>query len=162
MQKKTWSNKTQKHPKGVCEGATSIWLQRISNKSLADANQITANDCDTLQEQIEKGSYTWATDLLPTLKKDATFDAFDGPNITKEQDIKDVLQGLKNGQFVYVSAANPTGNGHALAFYKQDTSTICFFDPNNAIYTGTVNELAGEFMTNIKSWTDVAARIGSM
>ncbi|MGF6149285.1 hypothetical protein QFZ84_000243 [Pseudomonas fluorescens] len=29
-----WTNQTAKHPKGVCEAATMLWLSRIDQKAL--------------------------------------------------------------------------------------------------------------------------------
>jgi len=163
MDKISWKNVTKKHPNGVCEAATSIWLQTISNFGITKANAITSQECDNLQEKIEAGTYTWATDLPPLLKSGTDFDAFEGPNITDKNDVNKILKGLKANQFVYISASNPHGNGHALALFYDGTDYY-FFDPNHAIYKASAKEigaLAQQVIDNVKAWSEIAARIGA-
>ena len=170
MVTKDWKNKTVTHPKGVCEAATSIWLQKIAINAINGivvANSILATDCDVLQEKCENGTCTWAVDLIDFLgTSNATFDAFNGPTIKSKQDILNVLNSMTDNDFRFISATNQGGNGHATAIYKSQ-GTIYFFDPNYAIYSiGNLQSefdlLANQIMSNLKPWTDIVVRLGKM
>ncbi|HLA56609.1 MAG TPA: YopT-type cysteine protease domain-containing protein [Flavobacterium sp.] len=163
-----WTNTTSKHPGGVCEAATSIWLQTIADNGIQQANKITATACDDLQTACESGAYTWAIDLLPLLSADpnASFDAFDGPTIVNNGQMLNVLNTLTDNNFRFISATNGNGSGHATALY-QNNGTIYFFDPNNAIYSISSLQsdkvaLANQIMTNLQSWSDIVVRSGRL
>ncbi|CAM4091246.1 hypothetical protein FLSI110296_13335 [Flavobacterium sinopsychrotolerans] len=167
MVTKNWKNTTATHPNGVCEAATSIWLQQIATNGIVGANSIVATDCDVLQAKCENGTYTWAVDLIDLLgASNATFDAFNGPTINTKQDMLNVLKSMNDNNFRFISATNQGGNGHATALYKFQ-GTIYFFDPNYAIYSiGTLQSeldlLANQIMSNLSPWTGIAVRLGEM
>lgn len=163
---KTWKNSTAKHPNGVCEAATSIWLQQIATNGIIRANSIIATDCNDLQAECEVGSYTWATDLINLLGVNATFDALNGPTIANKQDMLKVLESMNDNDFRFISATSQGGNGHATALYKFQ-GTIYFFDPNYAIYSietlqSELDILADQIIFNLSPWADIAVRLGEM
>jgi len=170
MEYTKWTNYTEKHPKGVCEAATSVWLEKIAESGIAKACNLTPDDCDALQSEVEKGGYTWATGLLPRLRKwktDTDFDPFTGPtfkakNVVKE-DILQTLKSMKMSDFLFISATTSTGNGHALAVYKEDEEDkLYFFDPNKGIYIGSAKEIAEQLKENTNAWVDVVGRYGKL
>ena len=161
-----WKNYTPKHPDGVCEAATSIWLSRICKNGIDEADKLTALQCDDLQEQVESGEYTWAADLLTLLggEQKAGFNAFEGPNINSREDMKKALDSMKNNDFFIISATNGWGDGHSVAGYKKD-EIYYFFDPNTAIYIAEakqIDALAIQICENLAPWHDKALRKGYM
>lgn len=161
-----WKNKTKKHPRGVCEAATSIWLEQISKQGIQQANKITPQECDALQSEVEAGTYTWAADLINLLAPGAQFDAFNGPVVTTIAEMIHVLDNMQDNDFLYISATNNWGGGHAVAVYKSQ-GTYYFFDPNYAIYSsgqtqGEIAIMATQIMTNLNPWSNIAVRFGNM
>lgn len=161
-----WKNKTKKHPNGVCEAATSIWLEKISNQNISSANKITPDECDVLQSQVEAGTYTWAVDLINLLKPGSTFNPFSGPTIANPVQMLTALTSMSNGDFFYLSATNPHGGGHAVAVFKA-ANNFYFFDPNYAIYscdssTVEVALVANQIMHNLAPWSSITIAKGSM
>ena len=169
MKKIPWKNVTKKHPRGVCEAATSIWLQKIAAVGIKKANKIVPEDCDDLQAKCETGTYTWAVDLLPALqdsKPTATFNAFDGSVVKTVPEILAVLNAMNDNDFRYISSINANGSGHATALFKYQ-GNIYFFDPNHAIYIigsaqADKDALALQIKTNLTPWSDNAVRSGQL
>jgi hypothetical protein len=161
-----WKNTTKKHPNGVCEAATSIWLERIAEAGIDFANNITPEDCDSLQTKVENGTYTWAVDLLPLLGDKATFHPFEGENPTSEESLLSIISEMSDNDFRFVSATNSWGGGHAVAVYRYRGKYYAF-DPNYAIYSCSTLEsdlklLAKQFWSNLRPWSDIAVRHGTI
>ncbi|MFG6105622.1 hypothetical protein U2F10_25465 [Leptothoe sp. EHU-05/26/07-4] len=166
----TWNNQTKKHPAGVCEGATVTWLQEIQKSGISKSNQITAQDCDALQAECEKGDFTWAVDLQSTVKP-SSFDALNGNTLKVDGKSKDSIETgvlghlTKPGDFVYISATNP--GGHAMALYRTKDK-IYYFDPNHAIYEidaankSDLISLTSQINNNSSPWKDVVTRAGKI
>lgn len=162
-----WKNKTHLHPKGVCEAATSTWLVTIAQSGVDEASKLTPEQCDSLQSKVESTEYTWALGLLEKLTAvhaEARFNAFEGPTFKKsgvdDKSIKQTIDELPVGWFIYVSATNKDGDGHALAIYKEGDSAIHLFDPNNAMYVGDSLAIANQLSECVATWADVVGRIG--
>ncbi len=163
-----WINKTNQHANGVCEAATIIWLKKIKKNDIYEANKIKAAECDSLQNKIETGKFTWAIDLISEVEP-IKFDAFEGDNLKEngvEKNIDIIFNHLNiKGEFIYISATNL--GGHAMAFYR-DNNKIYYFDPNNAIYEIDSNDpyeiktLKIEIIKNCMPWKDVVARYGEL
>ncbi|MEH1872251.1 hypothetical protein [Nostoc sp.] len=173
-----WKNKTCRHPNGVCEGATSKWLFSIGAEGIEEANKIKPQDCDELQDMVEKANFSWSTDLKLKWaeyvkdKADLEFEPFGDEksstcstliksqskeSVMSLQELSGLLSKLTEGDFGYINAIQPTGNGHALAIYRSKDN-IYFFDPYNAIYNVSPKDadtLSKQIFDNVKSWEDV-------
>jgi len=159
-----WHNKTEKHPHGVCEAATSIWLQKISESGISYANTITHVECDDLQEKCNQGMYRWTTGLLYLLGHKSSFNATDSDCVENLQCMRTVLNKLKSKDFCYINALNIYGGVHAVVVYKYQ-SNYSFFDPNYAIYIYEDSEnekfeLARKILYNLMYWEDIAVHYG--
>lgn len=168
MEEKKWNNRTKKHPGGVCEAATSLWLQRISYKGIAVANTLKPEECDDLQTKCESGEYSWAVDLLDLLggTPKASFDAFQTTQLKKQADAEKLLEAMVENDFRYISATGQSASGHATALYRKNNE-IYFFDPNYAIYWINISKskseipvLAKKIMENLKHWSDITSSPG--
>lgn len=179
MKKLIWKNSTAMHPNGVCEAATVLWLQRIYNVNVADANKLLPTDCDILQARVEKGD----TLILPEtfrsyVGEDVSFDPFNAQIILKKSKIEDpianeefvkLLSILNPGEFWYINATMPDNiqlGGHALAVYKDD-DLLYFFDPNTGIYEvemmkNELSELADTIISTTIFWKDIVALPGKL
>ncbi|MGE7957505.1 hypothetical protein ACQKQA_13115 [Pseudomonas sp. NPDC089530] len=132
-----WVNKTQKHPKGVCEAASMKWLAAIDNSGLAQSLKLTPDQCDALQDQVEKGG-TFIELLPPLLLSTSSFNPIPPVPTTLAS-----LQALKAGNFLFVSADghSVTVGGHAMGIYK-NTLNLFFFDPELGIFSYDFNKAA--------------------
>ncbi|OLF53513.1 hypothetical protein [Pseudomonas chlororaphis] len=131
-----WVNRTQKHPHGVCEAAVMKWLAAIDNAGLAQSLKLTPEQCDALQDQVEKGE-TFALLLPPMLLPTSSFHPFEGlpPSV-------DALKAMTAGSFYFVSAdGRPGVGGHAMGLYK-NAQNLFFFDPELGIYSYDFNSAA--------------------
>ncbi|MGJ9416294.1 hypothetical protein ACHAC9_00805 [Massilia sp. CMS3.1] len=118
-----WENRTKKHPFGVCEAATMLWLQKIDIEGVQAATELLAQDCDDIQLLVEEGQISWLVHLRDFLHPNSNFHngnvfAFTGQAI-RELDV---------GDFIFI-----TGGIHAAAMYKNQVG-IFFFNPGKGMF----------------------------
>ncbi|WP_347905980.1 hypothetical protein [Pseudomonas purpurea] len=151
-----WKNKTAKHPNGVCEAATMLWLSRTDQKGLKYANTLTPEDCDALQSKVEAGD-TFVFLLPPMLLPTSHFHPLDAvpPSL-------DALKALKTGDFIFVNANGLPGiGGHAMGIYR-NANILYFFDPEFGIYSYDFNSIAdlNEVLGKTKNYGEVGYCLG--
>ena len=174
-----WPNWTPRHPRGVCEAATSLWLARIAeggDQGLLHANRLTSTDCDELQARVERNSgWTFSLNLRELLPPQVTLhqsdvDFFEGiysdmPNVIRggerNSTVPDLLDTLRPGEFFYVNATHSTGNGHAMAVYR-DGQQYHFFNPGVGIFHGTREQIIARMEGVVTRWANVTVHQGRM
>lgn len=161
---KQWANSTSVWQHGVCEAASSIWLQRIQDRGVEKASEIKPDECNALQSKVESGEYTWALGLSEVVDG-AEVNAFDPQhtkpkNFTSRSNTLPVLMDLSQNRFCFFAANKQSGGGHALAAYY-DGSTYWFFDPDAGIYKGTADEVADHIVERLKYFPSVSGAIGT-
>ncbi|MBP5078357.1 hypothetical protein [Pseudomonas chlororaphis] len=131
-----WVNRTDRHPKGVCEAAVMKWLAAIDNNGLAQAMKLTPQQCDDLQDEVEDGGTFFI--LLPSMLLPTS--SFDPEHPVPPSE--NALKAMKAGNFFFVSADGLPGvGGHAMGIYKNSTN-LFFFDPELGIYAYDFNSAA--------------------
>jgi len=170
-----WKNSTVLHEDGVCDAALCLWFEQIAKNGLDKANKIRPEDCDCLQNDIEKGEFTYLVHLLPLLKEaqiDCIFDAVAFISLSQTErnmHICKLLAGIKANNFFFIDCQMGEARGHAMGVFCcniKDINVYYFFYPGIGIRYGTLDEI-GKAMSracNIKIWADIkffAGYIGS-
>ena len=170
-----WKNRTLRHPGGVCEAATVLWIKEIAKTGLASANELQPKHCDDLQARVERG---WVHSLnmgeeMPsnvTLHmENGMFAGIDSPisncikgGSTGNSSIPALLDTLNSHDFFYVDAMGYKGGasgGHAMAVFR-DGDQYHFFDPDRGICHGTRDQIAAAIQTSIANWSNVVVSQG--
>ena len=175
-----WSNHTQEHPRGVCEAATSLWLNSIARggqHGLSHANQLQPTDCDALQAQVEAGSgWTYSLNLRELLPANVTLHGSgDGFFVGIDSAMPNTIKGgqtnstpsallgtLQSGDFFYINASGFSGGnagGHAMAVFY-DGQQYHFFNPDTGIFHGTREQIAGYIESGVVNWRNVSVHQG--
>ena len=170
-----WSNRTLRHPGGVCEAATVLWIKRIAESGLAFANKLQPKDCDALQSRVEQG-WVHSLQMGAEMPSNVTLHMENGmfagidssiPNCirggsTGNSSIPALLDTLNSHDFFYVDATGYGGGasgGHAMAVFR-DGNQYHFFDPDRGICHGTRDQIAASIQTSIRNWSNVVVSQG--
>lgn len=150
---KKFIGRTDQHPRGVCVGATSIWLILISQNNLKKANKLKLEECDDLQSISLDGSFIWSEDLLPILKI-----YYDNSTIAEGQELTNcnIVDTIikystpKPNRFWIIIATNSQNkaNSHMMGVFYDGTS-FYYINPDTGIYKGAIQEIAAHiFLKN--------------
>ncbi len=170
-----WKNRTLRHPRGVCEAATVLWIRRIAERGLAFANELQPKHCDELQSRVERGwihSLQMGTEMPSNVTlhmEDGMFAGIDSPisncirgGSAGNSSVPALLDTLNSHDFFYVDATGyggGTSGGHAMAVFR-DGDQYHFFDPDRGICHGTRDQIAAAIQASIRNWSNVVVSQG--